>query len=75
MAFFIRSYARRIEKDVKDVGLYVSRLEGQLVSMQGDLRSHAIEITKASEQLKAAWRFIDRAHERASDSNNGGQYE
>jgi hypothetical protein len=74
IGFFVRAYFKQLEKMVhesaKDSAQTLGELKGQLTMMQTDLRSNTIEITKASTELRAVWRFID-ATPRASDIANG----
>jgi hypothetical protein len=74
IGFFVRSYFKHIEKAIHDhareSAASMGELKGQLTTMQTDLRTNTIEITKASTELRAVWRFIDAAP-RASDTANG----
>ena len=71
MAFMIKGYFRGIQRELRQIGKDISRLEGHMTAVQDSVRSNTIETTKASSELKALWRHVDGGHERASDRNGG----
>ena len=66
-AFFARSYFAALAKDL-------ARLEGNLAALQNDIRENTKELAGMTSELKAVWRFIDGAHERATDVNGGSNH-
>lgn len=75
IGFFIRSYFKHIEAAIHDhareSAAALGELKGQLTTMQTDLRSNTIEVTKAATNITALWRYVDGAGKRASDLANG----
>lgn len=66
LGFFARSYFAATAKDL-------AKIEGQLDSLQKDIRANTTELAIATTELKAIWRYIDGANERASDTYNGSK--
>ena len=63
-AFFARSYFAALAKDL-------ARLEGSLETLRADIRQNTVELAGMTSELRAIWRFVDGAHERATDVNGG----
>jgi len=66
-AFFARGYFAAFAERF-------ARLEGQLEALQMDIRQNTKEQAGMNSEMKAMWRFIDGAHERATDINGGSNH-
>lgn len=68
-AWMARTIFSKIEHELSTLGKGQAKLDGKLDSLQTEIRANTVSMTEARAELKAVWRFIDNAHERASDSN------
>lgn len=70
IGFFVRSYFKHLERELKALAITMGKFEGHLTAIQTDLRSNSIEVVKVTTQLSALWRWVD-AKPRATDNLNG----
>ncbi len=72
LVFLIRHFFKSIADDVKGVRAAVDKLDGRFSTIQKDVRDNTTETAVTRQEVKALWRFIDHANERASDVNGRG---
>lgn len=74
LSFLIAFFFRQMRRDALRGARAVAELKGYLTSLQAEIRSNTIELTKAATEIRAIWRYIDNAPRRASDVQpvNGG---
>lgn len=72
VSYLARSYAARIHDDLKSLRSAIDKLDGRLTGLQAEIHRNTIELAVGRQEVKALWRAVDGAYERASD--NGGSF-
>lgn len=67
--FLVRSFFSRIHDDLKALKSSIDKFDGRLTHMQEEARDLQVNLAVAKQELRAVWRHIDNAHQRASDYN------
>jgi hypothetical protein len=75
LSFVIRHYFTLLRKEFNDGAKDIAALAGRIDALAADVRANTVQSAITSTEIKALWRTVDGAYERASDNNdNGGNY-
>lgn len=69
VGYLVKYYFGQIAKNQKELTASINTLSGRLEGLHKDLRDNTVQMAITSTEVKAIWRFIDGAHERATDLN------
>jgi hypothetical protein len=74
LSFVIRHYFTLLRKEFNDGAKDIATLKGHLEALASDIRANTTANAVLTTEVRALWKFIDGAYERASDNsrtNNG----
>lgn len=66
-AYLVKSYFQKIHDSNIEVKKEIAKLEGKLDLLSKDIRENTIESVAMRSEVKALWRFVDNANQRATD--------
>lgn len=72
VSWLVKSHFAKINESNADIKTAIAGLSGQIDALQKSLHMNTTETAVVRADVKALWRFHDRAFQRASDAANGG---
>lgn len=69
LSYLARHFLKTIERDQRQTLTAIGKLEGRLESLIDETKRNTVATAKMGAELSAVWRFIDGAHQRATDTN------
>jgi uncharacterized protein Yka (UPF0111/DUF47 family) len=66
-SYLVKSYFKKIHDTMACLRQEIGKLEGSVDTLSKDIRQNTVEGAVLRSEVKALWRFIDNANQRASD--------
>lgn len=66
-SYLLKSYFDKIQESIEAQTKEIAKLEGKMDLLAREIKEGTIESATLRTEIKALWRFVDNANQRASD--------